>query len=31
MPTEASLQALDGLRDLSTLLWYVIPLHGRVY
>ena len=26
MPTEASLRALDGLRDLSTLKWYVIPL-----
>ena len=26
MPTEASLRALDGLRDLSTIEWYVIPL-----
>ncbi len=26
MSTEASLQALEGLRDLSTLKWYVIPL-----
>jgi len=26
MPTPASLQALHGLRDLSTLKWYVIPL-----
>ncbi len=26
MPTQASLQALQGLRDLSTLKWYVIPL-----
>ena len=24
--TPASQQALDGLRDLSTLKWYVIPL-----
>ena len=24
--TSASIQALDGLRDLSTLKWYVIPL-----
>ena len=26
MPTEASQRALDGLRDLSTIQWYVIPL-----
>jgi hypothetical protein len=26
MPTPASQLALDGLRDLSTLKWYVIPL-----
>jgi hypothetical protein len=26
MPTQASLQALQGLRDLATLKWYVIPL-----
>ncbi len=26
MPTEASVQALQGLRDLSMLKWYVIPL-----
>jgi hypothetical protein len=26
MPTPASLQALNGLRDLSMLKWYVIPL-----
>ncbi len=31
MPTEASLQALDGLRDLSTLEWYVIPLLAIVF
>ena len=24
--TEASIRALDGLRDFSTLQWYVIPL-----
>ena len=24
--TDASIQALQGLRDLSTLKWYVIPL-----
>jgi hypothetical protein len=28
--TEATMQALDGLRDLSTLKWYVIPLLGIV-
>ena len=26
MPTQASLQALQGLRDLSMLKWYVVPL-----
>ena len=26
MPTPASERALQGLRDLSTLQWYVIPL-----
>src|SRR5271157_388811 len=26
MPTQASLQALQGLRDLATLKWYIIPL-----
>ena len=26
MPTTASRQALEGLRDLTTLEWYVIPL-----
>ncbi|MHA1758034.1 MAG: hypothetical protein ACTSVV_14775 [Promethearchaeota archaeon] len=30
MPTEASKQALEGLRDLSTLKWYVIPLLALV-
>jgi hypothetical protein len=30
MPTQASLQALQGLRDLSTLKWYVIPLLALV-
>lgn len=30
MPTPASLQALEGLRDLSTLQWYVIPLFSIV-
>lgn len=29
--TEASLRALDGLRDLSTLQWYVIPLLAIVF
>ena len=24
--TEATIQALEGLRDLSTLEWYIIPL-----
>jgi len=26
MPTPASIRALENLRDLSTLKWYVIPL-----
>jgi len=30
MPTQASLQALQGLRDFSTLKWYVIPLLALV-
>lgn len=29
--SEASLQALEGLRDLSTLKWYVIPLLAIVF
>ena len=29
--TEATLRALDGLRDLSTLKWYVIPLLAIVF
>ncbi len=29
--TEASLRALDGLRDLTTLQWYVIPLLAIVF
>ncbi len=29
--TPASLQALDGLRDLSTLQWYVVPLLALVF
>ena len=29
--TEASLRALDGLRDLSTLQWYVIPLLALMF
>ncbi|MDD2994148.1 MAG: hypothetical protein PHG73_11510, partial [Pygmaiobacter sp.] len=29
--TSASIQALDGLRDLSTLKWYVIPLLCLVF
>jgi len=24
--TEATIQALDGLRDLSTVKWYIIPI-----
>ena len=31
MPTEASRRALEGLRDLSTLEWYVIPLLALVF
>ena len=31
MPTCASGQALNGLRDLSTLQWYVIPLLAVVF
>jgi hypothetical protein len=31
MPTEASQRALQGLRDLSTLEWYVIPLLAIVF
>ena len=31
MPTPASQMALDGLRDLSTLKWYVIPLLAIVF
>ena len=31
MPTEASLRALEGLRDLSTIEWYVIPLLAIVF
>ena len=31
MPTEASQRALEGLRDLSTLQWYVIPLLAIVF
>ena len=31
MPTEASLRALDGIRDLTTLQWYVIPLMAIVF
>ncbi|MCK5004910.1 MAG: hypothetical protein KAS21_07470, partial [Candidatus Aminicenantes bacterium] len=29
--TEASVRALDGLRDLSMLKWYVIPLLAIVF
>ena len=29
--TEASKRALEGLRDLSTLQWYVIPLLALVF
>ena len=29
--TEASLRALDGLRDLTMLKWYVIPLLAIVF
>ncbi|MBI5897323.1 MAG: hypothetical protein HZB24_15400 [Desulfobacterales bacterium] len=31
MPTAASQRALDGLRDLSTLQWYVIPMLAVVF
>jgi hypothetical protein len=31
MPTPASQLALQGLRDLSTLKWYVIPLLAIVF
>ncbi len=31
MPTAASQQALDGLRDLTTLQWYVIPMLSVVF
>lgn len=31
MPTPASVQALENLRDLSTLQWYVIPLLAIVF
>ena len=31
MPTEASLRALQGMRDLSALKWYVIPLLALVF
>ena len=31
MPTEASLRALEGMRDFSTLQWYVIPLLAIVF
>ena len=31
MPTEASLRALEGMRDLSGLKWYVIPLLALVF
>ncbi len=31
MPTLASQQALSGLRDLSMLKWYVIPLLAIVF
>jgi len=30
-PTPASLAALEGLRDLTTLKWYVIPLLAIVF
>jgi hypothetical protein len=29
--TEATIKALDGLRDLSSLKWYVIPLLGFIF
>jgi hypothetical protein len=31
MPTPASQMALEGLRDLTTLKWYVIPLLAIVF
>ncbi len=31
MPTPASQMALDGLRDLTTLKWYVIPLLAIIF
>lgn len=31
MPTPASQMALENLRDLSTLKWYVIPLLAIVF
>ncbi len=31
MPTPATIRALDGLRDLSTLKWYVIPMLAFVF
>jgi hypothetical protein len=31
MPTPASQLALQGLRDLTTLKWYVIPLRAIVF
>jgi len=31
MPTPASQLALDGLRDLTTLKWYVIPMLAIVF
>ena len=31
MPTPASQLALEGLRDLTTLKWYVIPLLAIVF
>lgn len=31
MPTPASQRALEGIRDLSTLEWYVIPLLAIVF
>lgn len=31
MPTEASRRALEGMRDVTTLQWYVIPLLAMVF
>ncbi len=31
MPTEATIKAFDGLRDLSTIKWYAIPLLAIVF